>query len=304
MAGTGFIGLGIMGRPMALNLVRAGTPVVVWNRTTAGCEPLRAAGAQVAASPDEVFARARVVLLMLADEAAVDAVLGRGTPRFASLVAGRIVVHMGTTSPAWSADLGAAVRAAGGDYVEAPVSGSRGPAEAGRLVAMLAGEPAAVEEVAPLLAPMCAGTIACGPVPGGLLMKLAVNIFLITMVSGLAEAAHFAARHGLDLDRFAQVLDSGPMASDVSRGKVRKLLDGDFAAQAAIADVLKNNRLIAGAARASGVASPLIDVCHALFAETLALGHGTLDMVAVIRAIEARTDGSQVSDALDAPGVR
>ncbi|MFF4192280.1 NAD(P)-dependent oxidoreductase [Nonomuraea sp. NPDC001831] len=304
MAGTGFIGLGIMGRPMALNLVRAGTPVVVWNRTAAGCEPLRAAGAQVAASPDEVFARARVVLLMLADEAAVDAVLGRGTPRFASMVAGRIVVHMGTTSPAWSADLGAAVRAAGGDYVEAPVSGSRGPAEAGRLVAMLAGEPAAVEEVAPLLAPMCAGTIACGPVPGGLLMKLAVNIFLITMVSGLAEAAHFAARHGLDLDRFAQVLDSGPMASDVSRGKVRKLLDGDFAAQAAIADVLKNNRIIAGAARASGVASPLIDVCHALFAETLALGHGTLDMVAVIRAIEARTDGSQVSDSMDAPGVR
>ncbi|YCK41129.1 NAD(P)-dependent oxidoreductase [Actinomadura sp. ATCC 39365] len=304
MAGTGFIGLGIMGRPMALNLVRAGTPVVVWNRTAAGCEPLRAAGARVAASPDEVFAQARVVLLMLADEAAVDAVLGRGTPRFASMVAGRIVVHMGTTSPAYSADLGAALRAAGGDYVEAPVSGSRGPAEAGRLVAMLAGEPAAVEEVRPLLAPMCAGTIACGPVPGGLLMKLAVNIFLITMVSGLAEAAHFAARHGLDLDRFAQVLDSGPMASDVSRGKVRKLLDGDFAAQAAIADVLKNNRLIAGAARASGVASPLIDVCHALFAETLALGHGTLDMVAVVRAIEARTDGRQVSAAADAPGVR
>ncbi|MEV3984634.1 NAD(P)-dependent oxidoreductase [Nonomuraea sp. NPDC049758] len=304
MAGTGFIGLGIMGRPMALNLVRAGTPVVVWNRTAAGCEPLRAAGAHVAASPDEVFARARVVLLMLADEAAVDAVLGRGTPRFASMVAGRIVVHMGTTSPAWSADLGAAVRAAGGDYVEAPVSGSRGPAEAGRLVAMLAGEPAAVEEVGPLLAPMCAGTIACGPVPGGLLMKLAVNIFLITMVSGLAEAAHFAARHGLDLDRFAQVLDSGPMASDVSRGKVRKLLDGDLAAQAAIADVLKNNRLIAGAARASGVASPLIDVCHALFAETLALGHGTLDMVTVIRAIEARTDGLQAGITVDSPSVR
>lgn len=304
MAGTGFIGLGIMGRPMALNLARAGTPVVVWNRTAAGCEPLRAAGAHVAASPDEVFARARVVLLMLADEAAVDAVLGRGTQQFASMVAGRIVVHMGTTSPAWSADLGAAVRAAGGDYVEAPVSGSRGPAEAGRLVAMLAGEPAAVAEVVPLLAPMCAGTIACGPVPGGLLMKLAVNIFLITMVSGLAEAAHFAARHGLDLDSFAQVLDSGPMASDVSRGKVRKLLDGDFAAQAAIADVLKNNRLIAGAARASGVASPLIDVCHALFAETLALGHGTLDMVAVIRAIEARTDGRQASTGVDAPGVR
>ncbi|GGT02219.1 NAD(P)-dependent oxidoreductase [Nonomuraea spiralis] len=303
MAVAGFIGLGIMGRPMALNLVRASTEVVVWNRTATGCEPLRAAGARVAASPAEVFTRARVVLLMLADEAAVDAVLGRDTPRFASMVAGRVVVHMGTTSPAYSADLGAAVRAAGGDYAEAPVSGSRGPAEAGRLVAMLAGEPATIEQVRPLLAPMCAETIACGPVPGGLLMKLAVNVFLITMVSGLAEAAHFAARHGLDLETFARVLASGPMASEVSRGKARKLLDGDFTAQAAIADVLKNNRLIAGAARASGVASPLLDVCHALFAETLALGHGTLDMVAVVRAIEARTEGRQVSAAVHSPGV-
>ncbi|MGW2159179.1 NAD(P)-dependent oxidoreductase [Nonomuraea sp. NPDC001699] len=303
MAGAGFIGLGIMGRPMALNLVRAGTPVVVWNRTAAGCEPLRAAGARVAASPAEVFEAARVVLLMLADEAAVDAVLGRGTPRFASMVAGRVVVHMGTTSPAYSGDLGAAVRAAGGDYVEAPVSGSRGPAEAGRLVAMPAGEPAVVEEVRPLLAPMCSEVIACGQVPGGLLMKLAVNIFLITMVSGLAEATHFAARHGLDLETFAHVLHSGPMASEVSRSKARKLLDGDFAAQAAVADVLKNNRLIAEAARASGVASPLLDVCHELFAETLALGHGTLDMAAVVRAIEARTDGPQVRAAVHSPGV-
>ncbi|WP_043622434.1 NAD(P)-dependent oxidoreductase [Nonomuraea candida] len=293
MAMVGFVGLGIMGRPMALNLVRAGTPVVVWNRTAARCEPLRAAGARVAAGPGEVFARARVVLLMLADEAAVDEVLGRGTPRFAPAVAGRVVVHMGTTSPAYSAELAAAIRDAGGEYVEAPVSGSRGPAESGRLVAMPAGEPAAVEEVRPLLAPMCAETITCGPVPGGLLMKLAVNLFLITMVSGLAESAHFAARHGLDLEKFARVLGSGPMASDVSRVKARKLLEGDFAPQAAIADVLKNNRLIAEAARASGVASPLLDVCHALFAETLALGHGALDMAAVVRALEARTDASR-----------
>ncbi|HEX4818271.1 MAG TPA: NAD(P)-dependent oxidoreductase [Nonomuraea sp.] len=287
--GVGFVGLGTMGLPMALNLAGAGTPLIVWNRTAARCEPLRAAGARVAASPGEVFERSRVVLLMLADEPAIDAVLGRGTPRFAAYVADRIVVHMGTTAPAYSAGLAADVRAAGGDYVEAPVSGSRDPAEAGQLVAMLAGEPAAVAEVRPLLAPMCRDTIGCGAVPGALLMKLAVNLFLITMVSGLAEAAHFAARHGLDLERFAHVLDSGPMASAVSRGKLRKLLDGDFTAQAAIADVLKNNRLIAESARASGIASPLLDVCHELFSETLALGHGALDMAAVVRAVEART---------------
>ncbi|WP_030509824.1 NAD(P)-dependent oxidoreductase [Microbispora rosea] len=286
---VGFVGLGIMGQPMALNLVRAGTPLVVWNRTAARSEPLRAAGAEVAGSAAEVFRRARVVILMLADEAAIDAVLERGTPAFARNVADRVVVHMGTTSPAYSAGLEADVLAAGGGYVEAPISGSRVPAEQGRLVAMLAGRPEAVEEVRPLLKPMCVKTVVCGPAPKALLTKLAVNIFLITTVTGLAESLHFAERQGLDIGLLVDVLNSGQMASDVSRVKAVKLAGRDFAAQAAIADVLKNNRLIAEAARGAGVASPLLDVCHALFGETLALGHGDLDMAAVVHAIEART---------------
>lgn len=286
---VGFIGLGLMGRPMALNLVRAGTPMVVWNRTADRTGPLRAEGAKVADDAADVFRRARVVILMLADEAAIDAVLERGTPRFADLVADRTIVHMGTSSPVHSATLEADVLAAGGRYVEAPVSGSRVPAEEGRLVAMLAGRPEAVEEVRPLLAPMCAKTVVCGPAPKGLLMKLAVNIFLITTITGLAESLHFGERHGLDMGLLVDVLNSGQIASDVSRVKAVKLAARDFAAQAAIADVLKNNRLIAEAARRAGVASPLLDVCHALFGETLALGHGDLDMAAVVHAIEART---------------
>jgi 3-hydroxyisobutyrate dehydrogenase len=286
----GFIGLGNMGQPMALNLARAGTPLIVWNRAADKSEPLRAAGARVAASPGEIFRRARIVILMLADDAAIDAVLGRGTPAFGANVAAHIIVHMGTTSPGYSRGLDAEIRAAGGRYVEAPVSGSRKPAEAGQLVAMLAGERAALDEVRPLLQPICHETIVCGAVPTALLMKLSVNLFLITMVTGLAEAAHFADRHGLDMQQFLAVLDAGPMASAVSRVKAQKLVARDFSVQAAVADVLKNNRLVADAARESSLASPLLDVCHALYAETLALGHGQADMVAVLRAIEARTD--------------
>ncbi len=286
----GFIGLGVMGQPMALNLARAGRALVVWNRTPDRCEPLRAAGATVAASASEVFQRARVVVLMLAHGAAMDATLGRGTPDFATNVTRHIIVHMGTTSPEYSQGLEADIRAAGGHYVEAPVSGSRKPAEAGQLVAMLAGEPVALEEVRPLLQPMCHEAFVCGPVPTALQMKLAVNLFLITMVTGLAEAAHFAERHGLDMRQFRAILDVGPMASAVSRMKALKLVERDFSVQASISDVLKNNRLVAEAARAAHLASPLLDVCHALFGETEALGHGQADMAAVVRAIEARTD--------------
>lgn len=291
MAYVGFVGLGVMGQPMALNLARAGTPLVVWNRTPGRCEPLRAAGAQIAASPAEVFERADTVILMLADETAVDAVLGRGTPDFAARAAGHTVVHMGTTSAEYSAGLQDDIRAEGGRYVEAPVSGSRVPAEQGQLVAMLAGDDGAVAAVRPLLAPMCRETFDCGDVPGALWMKFSVNLFLITLVTGLSEAFHFADRHGLDPRLLRDVLDAGPMASAVSRMKAPKLLTRDFSVQAAAADVLKNNQLIAEAARTARMASPLLDICHTLFEETVALGHGGEDMVAVLRAVEARTDG-------------
>ncbi|WNI19667.1 NAD(P)-dependent oxidoreductase [Actinacidiphila sp. ITFR-21] len=288
---VGFLGLGVMGRPMALNLARAGTPLTVWNRTPARGDRLGAAGAVVAATPLEVFQRSQVVFLMLADGGAVDATLRRGSPDFAGYVAGRTVVHMGTTSPDYSHALEADVRAAGGSYVEAPVSGSRVPAEEGRLVAMLAGEEEAVERVRPLLGPMCRETFVCGAAPDALLMKLSVNIFLITLVTGLTEAFHFADQHGLDKRQFLEVLDAGPMASGVSRMKSPKLMSRDFAVQAAASDVLKNNELIADAARKSDVASPLLDVCHALFAETVGLGYADGDMVSVLHAIEARTAG-------------
>ena len=278
-----------MGQPMALNLARAGIDLVVWNRSAHRAEPLRAAGASVAADPGEVFARSQVVIVMVATGDAIDSVLGRGTEAFGRYVAGRTVVLMGTTAPEYSQGLGADIRMAGGAHVEAPVSGSRGPAESGELVAMLAGDQADVDRVRPLLKPMCRETIGCGAVPQALLMKLAVNTFLISMVTGLAEAFHFAAAHGLDAEQLRAVLDAGPMASTVSRTKARMLTEADFEVQASIRDVLENNRLIVESARSARLASPLLDACHALYSETTALGHAGADMAAVIRAIEART---------------
>jgi 3-hydroxyisobutyrate dehydrogenase len=284
---VGFIGLGVMGTPMTANLARAGTDLIVWSRSPRACVP---PGADRAASPDEVFARAEIVILMLANGAAIDAVLARGTPAFDAMVTARTVVHMGTTAPGYSAGLGDAIVKAGGRYVEAPVSGSRGPAETGDLVAMIAGEPADVERVRPLLGPMCREVVECGTVPAALLMKLAVNTYLIGTVTALAEAFHFAERSGLDAGVLETVLDAGPMASFVSRGKARKLVAGDFAVQAGIADVLMNNELIVAEARAAGLASPVLDVCRDLYAEAAELGHGALDMAAVVRAIERRTE--------------
>jgi 3-hydroxyisobutyrate dehydrogenase len=287
---TGFIGIGAMGEPIALNMLRSGIPLVVWNRTAGKEEALLAAGAHVVDRAEQVFAVTNTVVLMLANEEAIDSVLQRGTPAFANLVRGHTIVQMGTVSPGYSTSLERDIHLAQGQYVEAPVSGSKKPAEAGQLVGMLAGHAGAIETIRPLLDPVCRQSFECGSVPNASLMKLAVNLFLITMVTGLVEAFHFAERHTLDLEQFAAVLDAGPMTSNVSRMKVSKLVSQDFAMQAGITDVLKNNRLIADAARQSQIASPLLDVCHALYGETQTLGLGDFDMVSVLRAIQARSD--------------
>ena len=285
---VGFIGLGIMGQPMAANLQRAGVPLRVWNRSPASAASLADLGAVVEESPEALFAACDVVLLMLADESAVDEVLRRRSGAFAAMVPGRTVVHLGTTSPEFSLALARDVEAAGGDYVEAPVSGSRLPAERGELVALVAGPDGAVDRVVPLLAAMCREVVRCGSVPDGTGTKLAVNLYLCTMVAALAEAFHLARRLDLDLGVFRRALDSGPMASAVSTVKLAKLAARDFDAQAAVRDVHTNTRLIAAAARSVGAASPLLDATRALFRETEDAGLGALDMAAVVIALEGR----------------
>jgi 3-hydroxyisobutyrate dehydrogenase len=289
MASTvGFIGLGRMGQPMALNLARAGQPLVVWNRSPERSAPLRAAGAHVAAEVDCVFDEARTIFLMLADEAATDAVLARRSLAFARRVSGNLVVNMGTVSPAYSMALAEDVRAAGGHFAEAPVSGSRQPAELGQLVAMVAGTPEALETVTPLLATMCRRTVPCGAVPSALLMKLALNVFLLDMVTGLVEAVHFARRNALDPASLLRVIEAGPMASAVALAKGGQLQREDFEPQASVDDALKNATLTLAQARASGTPAPLLAAAHALLDEAARQGHGRRDMVAMLRALEAR----------------
>jgi 3-hydroxyisobutyrate dehydrogenase len=136
---------------------------------------------------------------------------------------------------------------------------------------------------------MCAHTVECGPVPGALSMKLAVNLFMIGMVTALAEAVNFAAQLGLDLGTFSRVLAAGPMDSPLARTKLGKLVESDFEVQAAITDVIKNADLVVDAARSAGIAAPLIDICSALYHETADSGWGDEDMVAVVKALHGRS---------------
>lgn len=280
----GFAGLGLMGAPMAANLARAGFAVTAYNRSAGPRDALGGLGAATVDTPAALFAATETVILMLADDAAVDAVLDRGGPAFAARASGHLIVNMGTHAPAYSRGLEAAVRAAGGAFVEAPVSGSRLPAEAGQLVAMLAGAPDAVARARPLLAPMCRDVIEVGAVPGAMAMKLAVNLYLIATVAALAEAANLASALALDPALFSRTILSGALRSDVAAAKLDKMVRGDFAPQAAISDVCKNAALVAAAAGEAGAAAPLLGESRRLFETVRASGGGGQDMAAVLGA--------------------
>lgn len=285
----GFIGLGVMGLPMARNLAAAGARLRVWNRSSEKYRALEASNVAPAATAGEVLRAVEVTIIMLVNSEAIDEVLGRGTGDFARNLRGRTIVSMSSVSPDYSCALARDIGDAGGHYVEAPVSGSRKPAEDAQLVCMAGGDPADIARVSPMLRHMCREVIDCGPVGNALRMKLAVNLYLNTMLAGLAEAVHFASENGLPLEKFKQAIDAGPLASDVTRVKLPKLIQRDFSVQAAVSDAFASTRLIADAARKAAMATPLLDLSSTLYGRAVELGDPRADMASVVRAIEADT---------------
>lgn len=285
---VGFIGLGSMGSPMAQNLLRSGQPLVVWNRTPERIIPIAEAGAEVCASAAGVFQACSTVIVMVSDIQAIDEVLARGTPDFERRVSGRLIIGTATIGTKESSRLAEDIRHCGGRYVEAPVSGSKRPAELGQLIAMLAGDRDDVEDALPLFAPLCRSTVYCGDVPAALTMKFAVNIFLIASVSGLAESAHFAKSRGIDLAAWATVVNASQMASEISRLKVSKLVADDWSPQAAIVNVCETNRLITSEARQFGIDAPLMEATLRLYQRAIAMGLDVLDMISVVEAFTSR----------------
>lgn len=284
---VGVIGLGVMGEPIARNLLNAGFTLTLFNRSRAKAEPFRD-DARIAGSAREVFEHSDAILLVLPGEDEIDAALERSGRSLAAPVEHRIVVNMATVAPAYSARLRGAVAAAGGGYVEAPVSGSRGPAEAGELIVLAAADPETlVDQVQPLFAAVGKATLRCGIPPDAMRTKLANNLLLIALLEGVTEAVHFARGIGLDLDHFLGLILSGPMSNDLFRSKAHKLRDRNFAQQAPIRHVAKDIRLICEEARLAGIRTPGAVTDAELFARAVDMGLGDDDAVGVVQVLES-----------------
>ena len=276
---VGLAGLGTMGLPIARRLIATGIDLGVWNRS-----PARAAapeGARVADSFAALLADHDIVLLMLIDEAAADAVLLRSGDGLGVDVAGKLIVQLGTTSLDHSRALQRAIEAGGGRYVEAPISGSRIPAERGELVAMIAGAADDKARVMPLFERFTASVVDCGEVPQALAMKLASNLLLGPIMVGLIDATAFARRAGLDMELFGNVLLGGQMASPILRAKLAKLLADDHSPHAAIGNVIVSAGTALDAATALGLDRTLLRACLDRFVAAADAGLAGEDVTAM-----------------------
>ncbi len=275
-----FLGTGRMGGPMAANLARGGLGVRVWNRTSSRAEALAADGAVVATSPAEAVRGATIVITMLADGPATERA-ATGPDGFLAAAPGVIWVQMGTIGIEWTARLAGIAAARGVVFVDAPVSGSEGPARAGQLTILASGPELVRDALAPVFVLLGRATAWLGQAGQGTRAKLVLNNWLADLTETTAETLSFARRLGLDPADIVDLLQSNPLGAPYAVQKARAMLAGDFSPSFALKHALKDAELAAQAAQANGAALTLTSALLPRWRLTAASGHADDDLAAV-----------------------
>ncbi len=295
---VGVIGLGIMGAPMARNLLRAGFPLVVWNRTPARADALVEAGAERAASPRELAERAAVTITMLSDSPdvaevyrAADGVLAGATPRCRSRSREReispVLVDMSTIAPRVARELAAEAAAHGAAMLDAPVSGGDVGAIEGTLSIMVGGDAAALERARPVLEVLGARITHVGASGAGQIVKACNQIVVGLTLEALGEALVLGSKAGVDPAAIVEALGGGLAASRVLEVRGPKLLARDFEPGFKLDLHAKDLAIVLETARELGVVLPGTSVVDQLFHAEQSRGHGEADNSTVVRALEA-----------------
>ena len=225
----GLIGLGLMGRPMGMNLIKAGHSLTVWNRTPARADELVAAGARFAKSPQEVAATCDFLLTIVSDPPALEQVLWGSCGAVPALKRGSIYVDSSTVSPALARKFAAACAERGVRFLDAPVTGGDWGAKKAELVFMIGGDAATLKEAEPVLNVMGKKLFHLGPHGAGQTVKLAMNAILALQVDALAEALALTTRAGIAGEKLVEVMQSSMARSGVLGVKAPNLLKGEYA---------------------------------------------------------------------------
>lgn len=290
---VGFIGLGIMGRPMARHILQAGYPLVVHSRSRPPIDALVALGAREAATPAELAAQCEVVITCLPDDATVRHVWLTG--EHAALPAMRphtIAIDMGTTSPSLTRELAAYAQTRAISFLDAPVTGGQWGAEAGTLTIMVGGDPTAYQRALPILQTMGKKVVYVGESGKGQLMKLANQIAVAVGMLAVAEALLFAEHAGLDLNLTVETLSSGAAGSWAMENLGKRIAQGDLQPGFMVKLLQKDLQILLNEARAT--ATPLLGsaLVHQLYCHLERTGEDTLGTQALIQVLR-RLSGSR-----------
>ena len=277
------LGTGTMGAPMARNLARAGLPVVAWNRTPAKADALVADGVRTAAAPEAAAEQAEVLVTMLADGPAIEAVLGGPDGALAALCQGATWIQMSTVGAPAADRLVALAAGHGVEFVDAPVLGSQGPAERGELVVLASGPEEARDRCAPVFDAVGARTFWLGAAGAGSRLKVVVNAWLMSTTAALAETIALAERLDVDPSLFLEVTDRGAIGTLYTESNAPAMANREFPLNFPLELATKDAGL---ALEAAGEAADLrvFAATHAQFAHAEELGHGRRDWAAVICA--------------------
>jgi 3-hydroxyisobutyrate dehydrogenase len=280
MTAIALLGTGIMGAAMARNLLRHGFEVRVWNRTRARAEPLAEHGATVAGTPAEAVEGADFLITMLLDGDAVLAAVRDAAP---ALRPGLVWAQMSTVGLAALEPLSALASEHGLVFVDAPVQGTKQPAEQGRLVILAAGPQRARGPLEPVFGALGGKTMWVGDDGArgnGTRLKMASVGYAISLTSIVGEALALVRGLGLDPEHFAEVVTGGPLDSPYLQAKMKAIRDDDFEPSFTLRNAEKDTRLIGEAARSAGVRVDMSDAAGERFRRALAQGHGDKDMAA------------------------
>jgi 3-hydroxyisobutyrate dehydrogenase len=280
---VGLIGLGLMGRPMALNLVKAGFPLVVWNRTAARTEEIVRAGAARAASPRAVAEQSDVVITIVSDPPALESVLWGAEGALAGLRRGSVLVDSSTVSPELARRAAQAAAERGAEFLDAPVTGGTWGAEKGELVFMVGGEARALERVRPVLEAIGKRFFHLGPHGAGQTVKLAMNLLLALEVGALAEALALVSAGGVEPQKLIEVMQASMARAPVLDIKAPMILARDYAPSFPLRLMHKDLSLALDLARQLGLPLPTTAAAHQVYTAVYNAAREDLDYAAVAR---------------------
>jgi 3-hydroxyisobutyrate dehydrogenase-like beta-hydroxyacid dehydrogenase len=284
---VGFMGLGIMGSRMAANILKADYPLVVYNRSVDKSRDLAQQGAGVASSPRALAQAAEVIIVMVTGPEAIEALLWGKDGAAQALDEKKVFINMSSVAPQYTRELAEKLAPLEVTFIDAPVSGSKKPAEDASLIILAGGAEDQVRAWTPLLDTMGKKVVYCGPHPQGSMMKMMINLLMGLMIAALGESLNFGKVGGLELETMLDVIFSGPLNCPMYQMKAEMLRTDEFPVHFPLKHLTKDIKFLVDTAYDLGAPVPLGHILLQVYRLGVAQGLGEADMAAVARVFQS-----------------